>query len=200
MVQQARTTWSERGRESTRLRILDAARELFARDGVDTTSVRSIAERCGLTDAAIYYYYPAKADILDALLVVPGMGSLRPSEDGTASRAAFLNRLVDFFCSWAENADLLRLLLAGGLEGSPATMAFSTGIKGSVEAQIDPVVRKLFGGEFPQLPHAICMLLCGLMYDTLLACGDDFAAVVEQPVFRRRVFTLLDLVLPQDPL
>jgi len=61
-------------------------------------------------------------------------------------------------------------------------------------------VHELFGGEFPRLPQAICTLLCGLMYDTLLARGDDFAAVVAQPAFGSRLATLLDLVLPQDPL
>ncbi len=198
MVQQARTTSLERGREATRLRILDAARELFARDGVEATSVRSIAERCGLTDAAIYYYFPAKRDIVDALLVLPGAGSLLPTPDSTTSRTSLIEQLADFFTSWAENADLLRLLLGAGLEGNLATMSFSAGIRTAVEDQIDPVLRKLFGSEFGQLPHGICMLLSGLMYDTLLACGEDFAAVVAQPAFRRRVVTLLELALPDD--
>jgi len=129
MVQQARTNWAERGRDSTRVRVLDAARVLFARDGVDGTSVRSIAERCGLTDAAIYYYYPAKADILDALLVMPRAESMEPDAGGSASRAAFIDHLVEFFRSWAENADLLRVLLAGGFEGNAVTISFSARIK-----------------------------------------------------------------------
>jgi AcrR family transcriptional regulator len=198
MVRQARTDRSERGRETTRLRILDAARELFACDGVEATSVRSIADRCGLTDAAIYYYYPAKQDILDALLVPPSIRPLSALGESKAARAALINQLADFFSSWAENADLLRVLLREGLEGNPATMTFSSEIKDAVEAQLDSAVRRLFGSEFPQLPHAICMLLCGLMYDTLLACGDDFAAFVEQPAFRRRVVALFDVALPQD--
>ncbi|WP_369294036.1 TetR family transcriptional regulator, partial [Tepidiforma sp.] len=40
-----------RGSDRTRARILEAAMEAFARHGFDGTSVRSIAARCGLSDA-----------------------------------------------------------------------------------------------------------------------------------------------------
>lgn len=56
-----------RGRDTTRARILHAAMELFSMNGVDGTSVRAIAERCGLTDPAVYYYFPSKAALLDCL-------------------------------------------------------------------------------------------------------------------------------------
>lgn len=52
----------------TRGRILDAAVSLFGERGYAGTSVRDIAERLGLTKAALYYHFPSKETILDALL------------------------------------------------------------------------------------------------------------------------------------
>lgn len=50
-----------------RERILDAARELFLRQGFHATAVREIAERVGLTKTAVLYHYPAKLDLAAAL-------------------------------------------------------------------------------------------------------------------------------------
>jgi AcrR family transcriptional regulator len=51
----------------TRSRILAAAVELFARDGYEATTNRSIAEACGLTSAAIYHYFASKAELYAAV-------------------------------------------------------------------------------------------------------------------------------------
>ncbi len=53
--------------QGTRERILDVALELFTDEGYDRTSLREIAERLGVTKAALYYHFPSKADILFAL-------------------------------------------------------------------------------------------------------------------------------------
>jgi AcrR family transcriptional regulator len=52
---------------STRDRILDAALDLFTEKGFDGTSLREIAERLGVTKAALYYHFASKDDILMAL-------------------------------------------------------------------------------------------------------------------------------------
>ena len=51
----------------TRERILDVALDLFIEQGYDKTSLRQIAEPLGFTQAAIYYHFAAKQDILIAL-------------------------------------------------------------------------------------------------------------------------------------
>jgi len=51
-------------RGSTRERILDVALELFIEQGYDKTSLREIAERLGVTKAALYYHFERKEDIL----------------------------------------------------------------------------------------------------------------------------------------
>jgi AcrR family transcriptional regulator len=53
---------SPRGR--TRERIQSIALELFAEQGYEKTSLREIAERLGVTKAALYYHFKSKEDIV----------------------------------------------------------------------------------------------------------------------------------------
>lgn len=52
--------------DQTKLRILDAARVCFGDRGYDGTTTRQIAITAQLTTAAIYHYYPSKADLYGA--------------------------------------------------------------------------------------------------------------------------------------
>lgn len=52
---------------NTRSRILDAALDLFSEHGFDGTTLQQIADRLGFTKAAIYYHFPSKDDLLQAL-------------------------------------------------------------------------------------------------------------------------------------
>jgi AcrR family transcriptional regulator len=54
----------ERRGDETRERILDVALELFNEQGYERTSLREIAERLGVTKAALYYHFKSKEDIL----------------------------------------------------------------------------------------------------------------------------------------
>jgi AcrR family transcriptional regulator len=58
---------SESPRSDTRQRILDVALGLFTEQGYDGTSLRQIAEKLGVTKAALYYHFESKNDILLAL-------------------------------------------------------------------------------------------------------------------------------------
>ncbi len=57
----------ERDRETVSRAILDAARELFVRQGYQEVSIRKIAERIEYSPAAIYSYFASKDDIFFAL-------------------------------------------------------------------------------------------------------------------------------------
>ncbi|MEZ0091462.1 TetR/AcrR family transcriptional regulator [Streptacidiphilus sp. EB129] len=60
------TTQTPRG--DTRARIIDVALELFAEHGYDKTSLREIADRLGVTKAALYYHFRTKEDILAGIV------------------------------------------------------------------------------------------------------------------------------------
>lgn len=60
------TTQTPRG--DTRERILDVALELFVEHGYEKTSLREIADRLGVTKAALYYHFRTKEDILAGIV------------------------------------------------------------------------------------------------------------------------------------
>jgi len=57
----------DHGRD-TRSRLRELALELFAEQGYEKTSLREIAERLGVTKAALYYYFRSKEDIVRSLV------------------------------------------------------------------------------------------------------------------------------------
>lgn len=71
-------------RSDTRERIRTVAMELFSERGYDKTSLREIAERLGVTKAALYYHFRTKEDIVASL-----------SDD--------LRRGVDDIVTWAQD-------------------------------------------------------------------------------------------------
>jgi AcrR family transcriptional regulator len=52
----------------TRRRILDSAAAVFAEHGYSGSSMRDIAERLGITKAALYYHFESKEDLLYGLV------------------------------------------------------------------------------------------------------------------------------------
>jgi AcrR family transcriptional regulator len=54
----------EREREQLRQEILDAARELFVKEGFENVSMRRIAEKIEYSPTTIYLYFEDKADLL----------------------------------------------------------------------------------------------------------------------------------------
>jgi AcrR family transcriptional regulator len=85
--------------EQTRQQILAVAQRLFTERGYDATSLQLIADEMGLTKAAVYYHFPAKADILHAAMQ-PGIERLKALVEETAAirgRRARAEHLVEGF-------------------------------------------------------------------------------------------------------
>ncbi len=57
-----------RDQADTRTRIQEIALELFTEQGYEATSLREIAERLGVTKAALYYHFKTKEDIVASLM------------------------------------------------------------------------------------------------------------------------------------
>jgi AcrR family transcriptional regulator len=70
---------------SARERLLTAALELFAEHGVSGTSLQMIADRLGVTKAAVYHQFPAKEEIVLAL-IGPPLERLAPIADAAERR------------------------------------------------------------------------------------------------------------------
>jgi len=95
-------------RTDTRSRVQKVALELFAEQGYEKTSLREIAERLGVTKAALYYHFPSKEAIvhsftddyfaeIDALL---DWAKDQPQTDAT--RREILDRYVGTVLSGGE--------------------------------------------------------------------------------------------------
>jgi AcrR family transcriptional regulator len=63
----ATTTGVDERRTNTREQIRVVAMEMFAEQGYDKTSLREIAERLGVTKAAVYYHFRTKEEIVTTL-------------------------------------------------------------------------------------------------------------------------------------
>jgi AcrR family transcriptional regulator len=59
------------GPSGTRDRILVSARELFARNGIDKTSIRSIAADAGVDPALVHHYFGTKTQLFAAAIHIP---------------------------------------------------------------------------------------------------------------------------------
>ena len=88
-------------RGDTRERIQAIALELFAEQGYEKTSLREIAERLGVTKAALYYHFKSKEDIVQSLVSdyfgqVDSLVAWARRQPGTpAVRAEILSRYLD---------------------------------------------------------------------------------------------------------
>ena len=83
----------------TRQLVLDTAIALFAERGYGSTSLQMIADRMGVTKAAVYYHFHAKTDILRAISapVVAAMDTLLDEIEALPGRRERGRRLVDGF-------------------------------------------------------------------------------------------------------
>jgi AcrR family transcriptional regulator len=59
------------GPSDTRERILASARELFARNGIDRTSIRAVAAGAGVDPALVHHYYGTKQQLFAAAIHIP---------------------------------------------------------------------------------------------------------------------------------
>ena len=67
-----------------RARLLDVATALYARAGIDATSLRAIAAEAGVTPAMLHYYFGDKARLTQALIDERLLPALAPMRAGLA--------------------------------------------------------------------------------------------------------------------
>lgn len=115
-----------RGSGVTRQHILAASVHLFAKKGFAETTVRDIARRAGITDAAIYYHFATKEDLLREILNTHLL-----VDDWTTTRRycttphrlmqdVVRGAVLEITRTIGENHELLRIILREGLAGNQA--------------------------------------------------------------------------------
>jgi len=187
-----------RGSDETRSRILAAALELFSRDGFDATTVKAVARRCGITDAAVFYYFPSKQSLLDALWRFPdhdGFRRLRPGGPMTAQRLRELtDESLDFI---AGNHDLMRLMTNQTLAGDQTARA--------LREEARAVWRRSVHAHFVEASDletadgatdALHAFINGVTMRVVMVHGDKAPMVCRDPAFRELLYRRALLVAP----
>ncbi|MER6394497.1 MULTISPECIES: helix-turn-helix domain-containing protein [unclassified Kitasatospora] len=116
-------------RSDTRARIVAVALELFSEQGYEQTSLREIADRLGVTKAALYYHFKTKDDIVHGIvqsMAAPIDDTIawgREQEWTPALRDELIRR---FAAGMSERAPLLRFFHENqpALRDSPAGVEF----------------------------------------------------------------------------
>ncbi|WP_405017987.1 TetR/AcrR family transcriptional regulator [Kitasatospora sp. NBC_00070] len=116
-------------RTDTRARIIDVALELFAEQGYEKTSLREIADRLGVTKAALYYHFKTKDDIVHGIVesMAAPIDQAIAWGEGRAWSPELRDELVRRFAAgMAERAPLLRFFHENqpALRDSPAGLQF----------------------------------------------------------------------------
>lgn len=102
-------------REDTRTRIQDVALELFIEQGYEATSLREIAERLGVTKAALYYHFKTKEDIVLSLAerrlheIEALLEWLKAQPKSPESRAELITRYADLL-ERGDQKDFMRFM------------------------------------------------------------------------------------------
>jgi AcrR family transcriptional regulator len=151
----------------TREDIRAVALELFAENGFEQTSLRQIAERLGITKAALYYHYPSKDELLSALarpLVEDLEGFLRHARGAGPDDAPDLLRRYLALCH--RNRRLLQSVLR-----EPAVLA-RLGLLTAVLQRRLEVDRALVGSDLPA-DRVRAIIAFGGLQDCVVLMGDE---------------------------
>jgi len=193
------TASSPRGGHRTRRRILAAALRLFSRDGFHGTSIRGLARSVGLTEASIYYHFPSKRAIVEALYEQRGFMTALDELEHLPGEVPLDHQLVANALAsarlWDENADLLRVVIVEVLRGDRAAWTAHHELmerwRGGIlellgryqkRDEIDPSI------DVAQAANSWVNLMFGLFMDRLLALGRlSHRSSFLSPEFRRQV-------------
>lgn len=183
-------TAREPRRDDTRRRILQGAQELFGRQGFDRTTVRQIAKRVNLTDAALYYHFKSKREILEAIWQLPVGGSpaqLRPEGPFTAEK---LREIIDSLLDFASlNSDFLRLVNRETLAGDGTAKA--------IRQENRAYMRRIFhqhlltvtsDAQADVRTEALVALVMGSTLRLEIGTGRGYLEAAAEPSYRERLF------------
>ncbi len=88
-------------RSAAQTRVLDAALDLIAANGVSGTSLQMIADRIGVTKAAVYHQFKTKEEIVNALTerelagLEDALEAAEAEDNRSRAREVLLTRVVD---------------------------------------------------------------------------------------------------------
>jgi len=138
-----------------RLQIMEAAKELFARQGFEGTTTRQIAEAARVNEAIIFRHFPTKEDLYWAIIdreseLTGWQPALqRQLGSGASDREVFAAIAEDILVRRAKDSSLSRLLLFSALENQRRSQRFfQTHVVEYYEAIAEYVSKRIRDGVF----------------------------------------------------
>jgi AcrR family transcriptional regulator len=159
----------------TRSRILDAAEEIARRNGLDSLSMRAIAERIGLSAPAAYRHFRSKSEIVRAMIdrgrdrFARGLAAARRGTEGPEEILAASTRYYLRF--WLRDRAGFRLASEWGRQEPYLTgLAVEAGSFGDVPALVAAI---LGGSRDPGEAARIGRWVASTLYGTALSLVQD---------------------------
>jgi AcrR family transcriptional regulator len=133
-----------RSRTETRRRLVAAATELFARDGLHAVTSHAIAEAAGVASGTFYLHFPDKRSLFEEIArgAMDGLGErlARVSREAAGVEAAVHARSVELCAFAGANRDLVRILFGRGAEAGDLASEilddFVATLRGRMDEQI----------------------------------------------------------------
>jgi AcrR family transcriptional regulator len=159
-------------REARRRQILAAALSCFAERGFSGTTTRELARRVGITEAALYRYYPSKESLYAAMIdekmaPVELVDYMAPFAEAGDDHAFFRELAREIFRRMEGDPDLLRILLFTALEGHALSGAFfGVRVRRVREFITEYVSRRMAEGAFRRVdPVLAARAFLGMVLD-----------------------------------
>ena len=184
-----------------RERILRTALSLMSQQGVDGTSMRSLAAATGLNVATLYHYFPSKRDLLVAVLEERGFldtpGVATPPSLVRDPAPTLADLLTGILASMVEVEDFVRLMLGEVMRGDQTARAVGSELFDATEASLehwlaDHRPRLCPPGEEAVLARMLRSLLVGLVIEHLAGVLDGGRG--SDGVFRARAEEIASLI------
>jgi len=174
-----RQTQREAQATARREQFLDVALELFARKGVRGTTVRDLAQAAGVTEGALYVYFPSKEALLSALIEQrnPGRGvrEMIEQQRGVPIREALCNVGRSYLNEAFRNRQFLTLAMREAQENRELAGELGSYVRQALEAGVGLFRERIESGELrPHDPEVSFRMLQGslqahFLQQTLLA-------------------------------
>ena len=155
-------------------RLLRAARDVLARDGVSGLTTRAIAAEAGVNEVTLFRHFGSKSALLDAALAAPdAIGSAHPiperASDPEAALAAWAQAEVTRLSAGREL--LLHSLAAapgtGTCVGDAALLQLASAVQRDLQDRVAAFVRALPVGDDADADAAVAMFCAALVTEAV---------------------------------
>ncbi len=144
------------GKEATRLRILDAATEVFSEKGYHGSAVDDIVKASRTSKGSFYFHFPSKQDIFFALVDRLIAAMARSTEEAIAREKGALAKVTaaldTVFHTFSQHRSLAKILLVSGVGLGRAfderLLSIHARFAGAIKAHLDEAVAE---GSIPPM-------------------------------------------------